>query len=138
MVAIESYSAWEEGTITHTPIQDGRLLESTIESNWLSVKVLKLKGYHVAWTSKAYHGLTEPRLIYPQLGGSSLLSVLKSSPQIRVLELDVKLKDDFDDEPPPIQFDDLEQLVLRLDHSELSQSPTTTCAWFEAAQFITP
>ncbi|KAH7325178.1 hypothetical protein B0J17DRAFT_742399, partial [Rhizoctonia solani] len=94
--------------------QDGRLSVSAIEALWLPITVLKLSKCYVPWNSKAYHGLTELRLPGgPSLNSSTLVSILQSSPQLRILELDSFRSLSPDDLLlQPIRLDNLEVLVL--------------------------
>ncbi|CAE6467854.1 unnamed protein product [Rhizoctonia solani] len=69
------------------------LSEQQLEHAWGSVVTLRLKGIYPPWASAAYHGLTDLQLdgkhdIY----GSELTSFLGSSPQLRTLRCNFRVK----------------------------------------------
>ncbi|KAG8696874.1 hypothetical protein FRC11_000417 [Ceratobasidium sp. 423] len=124
-VSIEEYAYADfdmDDLVTRAQTQDGQVTQSTIESAWLPVKTLKFNDCRIDWKSKAYHGLTEFRLIYGPVGEAGLISVLQSSPQIRVLELEFELKNYNSEQMQsrPVALNNLEVLVLRLSPEDLS------------------
>ncbi|KAH7325169.1 hypothetical protein B0J17DRAFT_682422 [Rhizoctonia solani] len=80
----------------------------------LTVTTLRLEYAWIGWTCKIYHGLTELRLFGgPLFQQSRLVSTLRSSPQLRVLELGGLAR--FVAERSPIgsvRLDSLETLIL--------------------------
>ncbi|CAE6467368.1 unnamed protein product [Rhizoctonia solani] len=95
-------------------LREGRLAKSTIETLWAPITVLHLSQCDIPWSSKAYHGLTELRLHdCPSLNSSRLMSILQSSPQLRVLELD-SFRRPISENPlwEPVPLNNLEVLVL--------------------------
>ncbi|KAL5638671.1 hypothetical protein ACGC1H_003135 [Rhizoctonia solani] len=90
-------------------------LETTVELLGLPITVLRLGDYFPKWTSNIYHGLTELRL-----GGSrgsiselALMTILISSPRLRVLEIKINITDDTQTHSPvtPVPLVDLELLI---------------------------
>ncbi|KDN42486.1 hypothetical protein RSAG8_06803, partial [Rhizoctonia solani AG-8 WAC10335] len=83
----------------------------------LNVKVLWLDVVYPIWASKAYHGLTELRLIGPPrltaiITPEELAKILAASPGLRALHLgmEVRLTGTL---PAPIRLDDLEVFLLQ-------------------------
>ncbi|KAL5637801.1 hypothetical protein ACGC1H_002164 [Rhizoctonia solani] len=79
------------------------------------VSVLRLAGLYPRWTSRAYHGLVELRLV----GGgtvneSDLVGILRSSPGLRILQLSHQINRllPIDAEVAPIVLRDLEVLIV--------------------------
>ncbi|CAE6522477.1 unnamed protein product [Rhizoctonia solani] len=70
------------------------LTEQQLENAWRSTTILSLSGKYPRWSSSAYHGLVDLRL----LGGDpisepELTSILRSSPGLRILHCDFKVYD---------------------------------------------
>ncbi|KAH7332726.1 hypothetical protein B0J17DRAFT_677341 [Rhizoctonia solani] len=63
------------------------------------VSILHLDRMFPRWTSRAYHGLVELRLngTYSSINESDLIGILRSSPDLRILELGLDI-----DEPLPV------------------------------------
>lgn len=96
-----------------------------LESLFLPITILELDGTHPDWTSQAYHGLVELRLLCSKLNfsgdftASDLAVILGSSPELRVLQVGLGLSDDGStgsSQVPhePIRLGDLEVLDLKL------------------------
>ncbi|KAL5638660.1 hypothetical protein ACGC1H_003125 [Rhizoctonia solani] len=115
-VSIETVIVSQWDASINTGINHHQIKESALEAVWLPVKFLRLELFWVKWDSKAFHGLTELRLsAYLPIGRSELKSILLSSPQLCVLELDdPDIEDFFDDDSPPtpIHLGNLEILSL--------------------------
>ncbi|EUC56151.1 F-box-like domain protein, putative, partial [Rhizoctonia solani AG-3 Rhs1AP] len=87
----------------------------TAEAIWHGVKILQLGGFRPTWSSKAFHGLIELRLVkVGRIRQSRLGSILHSSPQLRVLELDIEFQSHIPGDPPitAVRLDNLEILIL--------------------------
>ncbi|KDN36601.1 hypothetical protein RSAG8_10704, partial [Rhizoctonia solani AG-8 WAC10335] len=82
-----------------------------------SVTVLRVKGIYPIWTSKAYHGLVELRLIHSasllyhsniSISENHLRGILAASPALRILEFSVEivemLPDDASSVPVPLNL----------------------------------
>ncbi|CAE7178439.1 unnamed protein product [Rhizoctonia solani] len=86
-----------------------------------SLKILRVKGFYPAWTSKAYHGLVELRLANkrrftsedrPPISENHLRGILTASPALRILELCVQIIEALpqDTSIAPIRLSELESL----------------------------
>ncbi|CEL62999.1 hypothetical protein RSOLAG1IB_10638 [Rhizoctonia solani AG-1 IB] len=98
--------------------------EQLLEDIFLHIKVLKLDRVYPHWTSKAYHGLTELRLIGPPrlsmvITDKLFANILAASPELRVLHfgLEMQLTGTI---LSPIQLDYLEEFLLQsiLNHTQ--------------------
>lgn len=91
------------------------------------VTVLRLTGLYPYWDSRAYYGLVELRLTLwddeqPPITKLQLISILTSSPKLRVLELDFGFTEPLpvNISIDPVQLDDLEILnILSMADSQL-------------------
>ncbi|KAL5638640.1 hypothetical protein ACGC1H_003111 [Rhizoctonia solani] len=86
-----------------------------VEAAWQAVNVLQLRGFRPTWSSQAYHGLIELRLVrVGSISQSRFRSILYSSPQLRVLELDLELQKYTPGDPSiaAVRLDSLEILIL--------------------------
>ncbi|KAF8741536.1 hypothetical protein RHS02_03331, partial [Rhizoctonia solani] len=90
--------------------------EQSLEDVWANVDVLRLKGLYPVWSSKIYHGLVELRL--PSIPGGSMtesqfVTILKASPQLRILEFGIKItaRGSTAASKKPISLADLEVLI---------------------------
>jgi hypothetical protein len=90
-----------------------------LEDLLLPITVLHLRQMYPHWTSQAYHGLVELHLCSVMLPAaritkSQLVTILKSSPGLRVFHFNLDLiKDSLVDAPiVPVRLDDLEVLNL--------------------------
>ncbi|KDN45683.1 hypothetical protein RSAG8_04767, partial [Rhizoctonia solani AG-8 WAC10335] len=94
----------------------GLLSEQQIESAWRSTATLYLRDRYNRWTSTAYRGLIELRLLGgSRISGSELTGILGSSPGLRILHCDFNVSDS----PPlraltiPVILQELEVLNLK-------------------------
>lgn len=91
-----------------------------LDDLWHSITVLRLDGLYPYWTSKAYHGLVELRLHSSRhpISESQLVGILKSSPGLRVLHLDLSVEDPCPRNTSinPASLEDLEYLSFHSDH----------------------
>ncbi|KAG8729175.1 hypothetical protein FRC11_009353 [Ceratobasidium sp. 423] len=89
--------------------------EDTVEVLWLPVTILRLRDFYPKWTSKLYHGLTELRLTGQNgsIPGSTLATILGSSPKLRVLQISIKITHTTPSDFPiiPVNLVDLEIFV---------------------------
>ncbi|KAH7325188.1 hypothetical protein B0J17DRAFT_682538 [Rhizoctonia solani] len=90
-------------------------IEPILEVFGPSITALRLEDFYPKWTSKLYCGLTELRMNgYGSIAESALLAILKLSPMLRALEVQIDVTD-----PSPIHvsvdpviLEDLEVLIL--------------------------
>ncbi|KAJ1300277.1 hypothetical protein OPQ81_005104 [Rhizoctonia solani] len=96
------------------------------ESIFLGTTSLRLNNLCPRWGSKAYHGLVELRIgrQVPVILETELVSILKSSPRLRVLHIRTFIEDLYPPSDPvvPVQLEDLEDLELH-DRSEFNFTP---------------
>ncbi|CEL62966.1 hypothetical protein RSOLAG1IB_10613 [Rhizoctonia solani AG-1 IB] len=90
--------------------------EQYLEDLWLHIDVLRLRGLYPIWSSKIYHRLVELRLPLIQGGmmsESQLVSILKSSPQLRILEFGITVTSpgSTNASKNPVPLADLEVLI---------------------------
>lgn len=89
-----------------------------LEDCLLPIRVLRLTGVYFHWTSQAYHGLVELRLLpqrlKPFVTESQLTGILNGSPKLRVLHLGLEIIALLPRTVPrvPANLDDLEELNL--------------------------
>ncbi|KAL5638674.1 hypothetical protein ACGC1H_003137 [Rhizoctonia solani] len=94
------------------PIPIPEELETRVEALGLPITVLQLRDFFPLWTSHVYHGLTELRLkssrvSVPQL---ALMAILKMSPKLRILEIDILIRE-VTQIHDPVMLEDLEVLI---------------------------
>ncbi|CEL58617.1 hypothetical protein RSOLAG1IB_12161 [Rhizoctonia solani AG-1 IB] len=82
-----------------------------------NIKVLELELIYPFWTSKAYHGLTELRLIGPRkltaiITVQDLASILAASPALRIFQFGLEISRS-EVSPPPTHLECLEVLILQ-------------------------
>ncbi|CAE7216987.1 unnamed protein product [Rhizoctonia solani] len=71
--------------------------ESQFEAVFTPVTILNLTGLYPPWTSRAYHGLVELRLVASMTDSndsireSELINILRSSPELRVLKIGLQV-----------------------------------------------
>ncbi|KAL5637806.1 hypothetical protein ACGC1H_002168 [Rhizoctonia solani] len=91
-------------------------MESEQLENILShVSVLRLAGPYPRWSSRAYHGLAELRLMGREtIDESDLVGILQSSPGLRILQLGLPINYSLpiDTEVAPVVLSDLEVLLV--------------------------
>ncbi|KDN36602.1 hypothetical protein RSAG8_10705, partial [Rhizoctonia solani AG-8 WAC10335] len=84
-----------------------------------SVTTLRLNGFYPFWTSQAYHGLIELRLIRGALrpdnaviSEDDLIGIIRASPALRILQFSLTIVQTLSAEPlvPPISLEHLELL----------------------------
>ncbi|CAE6348501.1 unnamed protein product [Rhizoctonia solani] len=90
--------------------------EQRLEDLWLHINVLRLRGLYPIWSSKIYHKLVELRLPLIQGGSmteSQLVAILKSSPQLRILEFGIGItaRGSTNASKKPVPLADLEILI---------------------------
>ncbi|KAJ1301058.1 hypothetical protein OPQ81_003476 [Rhizoctonia solani] len=109
------------------------------EAALASVTALHLTGLYPPWTSRAYHGLVELRLIASPGGGDSiaewqLIKILNSSPRLRILQTSLDITNRVDGiQNVSASLPDLE--VLQVDSEVLR--PHNLC-YLELVRFIRP
>ncbi|KAG8731639.1 hypothetical protein FRC11_003117, partial [Ceratobasidium sp. 423] len=84
-----------------------------LENHWFYTRILRTNGLCPPWSSRAYHGLIELHIGegVPELRQSQLVSILRSSPGLRVLHLDINTVGE-SRLTAPILLEDLEVLSL--------------------------
>lgn len=95
-----------------------------LEALWLPIQVLHLRGIYPHWSSKAYYGLVELRLLDTNaepiltITEAHLLGILESSPQLRILHFSMELEQTFPKHASitPVYLGSLEVLDLSLMH----------------------
>ncbi|KAL5637805.1 hypothetical protein ACGC1H_002167 [Rhizoctonia solani] len=91
------------------------LPKEQLESVLSRVSVLRLAGPYLTWTSRAYHGLVELRLVRREvINESVLVGILHSSPGLRILQLNLQIDSlvSIDAQVTPVVLRDLEVLIL--------------------------
>ncbi|CAE6480182.1 unnamed protein product [Rhizoctonia solani] len=92
--------------------------DNDLDSLWLSVTSLRVGGIYPRWSSKAYHGLVELHLLAwsndpPTISVAELTSVLKSSPGLRILHIDLLVTEaELFSSDTPVRLEHLEILNL--------------------------
>ncbi|CAE6352182.1 unnamed protein product [Rhizoctonia solani] len=122
LVLATCFANFTPGTLKEVSIDAVTIQKATPEAFWSPVTVLRLQNYHPGWSSKAYHGLTELRLNGTNpISYSRLASILELSPKLRILELDVSLRESYSSEVPsaPVRLEELEILVLKISETRL-------------------
>ncbi|KAH7345728.1 hypothetical protein B0J17DRAFT_640959 [Rhizoctonia solani] len=110
---IETCSNSDNRAITTFPRLS--LSEQQLERAWHSVKFLNLKGIYPRWTSAAYQGLTDLRLLGKRnITTSELTGILMLSPRLRILRCDFWVGESSQPDAPisPVTLDHLEVLDL--------------------------
>lgn len=106
-----------------------------LEDLWYPITVLRLgQGLYPLWTSKAYHNLVELHLISGYdpnvpISEAQLITILKSSPMLRVLRLDLVITDQARVDVPvsPVHLGELE--LLSLSSRDLTQQLGSFLRW---------
>ncbi|KAJ1304922.1 hypothetical protein OPQ81_006056 [Rhizoctonia solani] len=109
-----------------SPLEGIRLPLSSqfLENRWLHTRVLRINGLCPPWSSTAYHGLVELHIGegVPELHQRQLVSILRSSPRLRTLRLEVNTVGE-SGLTAPILLEDIEVLSLTAG-SWFSMGPT--------------
>lgn len=107
--------------VTQNPKRTNSILpdlpEQLLENLWRHVKVLRLCRLYPDWASQAYHGLIELRLVSSctpktSVTESQLISVLATSPRLRILQFDLEITDSTASAITPVCLNDLEVLNI--------------------------
>ncbi|CAE6350637.1 unnamed protein product [Rhizoctonia solani] len=108
---------------------DGALIAVPIrqlDKLWLGVSSVRVSGLCPHWKTKIYHGLVELYIDggIPEISGSDLVNVLRSSPKLQVFHLKIQLDDDEDEivNANPIHLQDLRELSLMIRDDTFSTS----------------
>ncbi|CUA74044.1 hypothetical protein RSOLAG22IIIB_10917 [Rhizoctonia solani] len=116
---------------------DGALLAVPIlqlNEVWLGVSAVRISGLCPYWTATMYHGLVELYIDtgIPEISGSDLFNILRSSPKLQVFRLKKQLNHDDNENinTNPIHMPDLRQLSLMIRDDDFSTS--------KILQWITP
>ncbi|KEP49494.1 F-box-like domain protein [Rhizoctonia solani 123E] len=81
-------SPHDHASSTHLLLPKGQL-----ENAWKSTTSLSLNGTYPSWSSTAYYGLTELRLLgNKDISGAELARILNSSPGLRILHCDFNIQ----------------------------------------------
>ncbi|CAE6390790.1 unnamed protein product [Rhizoctonia solani] len=93
------------------------LTEDQIESSFAPLTVLHLQGVFPLWSSTAYHGLTDLRLLSTEhywsiVKEAQLISLLKSSPGLRIFHFGLRIKEPTTGEVMPVNLQDLQVVKI--------------------------
>lgn len=102
--------------------------QDQLEALLVPIKVLHLRGIYLRWSSKAYHGLAELRLLSVTtdtpitITEAQFVGILESSPQLRILHFDIEIEESLpkDAAITPVHLNSLEVLDISLMRPELN------------------
>ncbi|KAL5637799.1 hypothetical protein ACGC1H_002162 [Rhizoctonia solani] len=100
------------------PVDYGSIMDlpkEQLENILEHVSVLRLAGPYLRWTSRAYHGLVELRLVgWETINESDLVGILHSSPGLRIFQLGLRIDNllSIDTQVTPVLLRDLEVLIV--------------------------